>query len=867
MNAHRVMAGCSLALVAGVMVGLPGVPGVAGAHPDHSKGGISDRPRVFEKYWVPRHEEMCDHTLSPALENFYGDRDDPRAKWRFTEQHRANGQGITYNGKTAYAAQMHIHGSMSEGTGSVETQTFEALNAGVDILWWSDHDHRITYHHHVSTFSFDDWCELWAVNENWTPILQFESGKYKSIGRVRAVDDVSQPCNVNNPAEDLANGIADFSDTVVSEGLRSFRLRADSEPGFFSFREWRWQFFSDGRVAWRRSLASNVTIDVSIFPTEIGADARPFFEVSLSDHLVPTSEGDADPFTYEPIVLRYYLTNTVAQPTVFGRTARIPLPFVRDWNHYTLDITGDVRALFEDIDGVEPFPYHEAADNSMHRMYFGIEARDGATCEAYFDGLKINETTRGDSLLDEQRAIAGRMMQRVPEVHQLHGSELSLTAPQHLTEFGPNMVLPDYDALAMESPYWDEATEMITNQGAFKEWLFHRLVQRARQAGGVVSYNHMWGGGLQGLTNQEMVDRLIANNAYGCDILEVGYRDRHNHTLQDYLWVWDELQKNGIYILGNGTSDLHGPVPGQWLTHGQNYVTWIFSESLDEYELIDAIKRGRMYFGDPRVFPEGMMDLYTSTGFRMGKIVLTDDTHFDAILELHGASGGAVEPDEVRVIVDGTPTYTYTANDLSPTVTLPSTEIAEGGSFVRFEVYRSNGLDKGFSNHLHFMNEYPSGGFSHHRAAFDYAGVHSIELDELTLTAVDRVAFCSGDRIDIDVHTVQLDDSFGTDGYMRLDLGDRGTPDSITLDRVTAMWDISHGRIITFTNISGRGTISMEWTCPGDINGDGMVNFDDLNQVLGGWAMPGVACDLTGDALLSFEDLNIVLANFGNSCQ
>jgi murein tripeptide amidase MpaA len=55
----------------------------------------------------------------------------------------------------------------------------------------------------------------------------------------------------------------------------------------------------------------------------------------------------------------------------------------------------------------------------------------------------------------------------------------------------------------------------------------------------------------------------------------------------------------------------------------------------------------------------------------------------------------------------------------------------------------------------------------------------------------------------------------------------------------------------------------------GDINGDGVVNFTDLNAVLGSFGATGAPgfdpADLDNDGDVDFTDLNTVLANFGSS--
>ena len=63
--------------------------------------------------------------------------------------------------------------------------------------------------------------------------------------------------------------------------------------------------------------------------------------------------------------------------------------------------------------------------------------------------------------------------------------------------------------------------------------------------------------------------------------------------------------------------------------------------------------------------------------------------------------------------------------------------------------------------------------------------------------------------------------------------------------------------------------LEVETTCEGDVNGDNIVNFTDLNAVLAsfGQAGEGIPGDVNNDGVVNFTDLNTVLANFGLSCQ
>ena len=57
--------------------------------------------------------------------------------------------------------------------------------------------------------------------------------------------------------------------------------------------------------------------------------------------------------------------------------------------------------------------------------------------------------------------------------------------------------------------------------------------------------------------------------------------------------------------------------------------------------------------------------------------------------------------------------------------------------------------------------------------------------------------------------------------------------------------------------------------CPADFNGDGTIDFEDLNTILGMWGMnvgPGTSGDTNGDGMVNFDDLNRVLADWATSC-
>ena len=54
-----------------------------------------------------------------------------------------------------YSVQMHLHGSMSEGSGSMRGANVQAKRLGLDVLWWTDHDWRIAYHTYADGYDFE----------------------------------------------------------------------------------------------------------------------------------------------------------------------------------------------------------------------------------------------------------------------------------------------------------------------------------------------------------------------------------------------------------------------------------------------------------------------------------------------------------------------------------------------------------------------------------------------------------------------------------------------------------------------------------------------------------------------------------------
>jgi hypothetical protein len=151
-------------------------------------------------------------------------------------------------------------------------------------------------------------------------------------------------------------------------------------------------------------------------------------------------------------------------------------------------------------------------------------------------------------------------------------------------------------------------------------------------------------------------------------------------------------------------------------------------------------------------------------------------------------------------------------------------------------------------------------GFPNQSKLGDYYDIHS---DLVGADVAWAATFTGGQDVyytrigDYDCNGNGVGDSVDLMNGTALDCNGNGAPDSC---------DIAAG-VSLDANMNGVPD-ECEAGCPGDANGDGVVNFTDLNIVLSefGQSGAGLAGDVNGDGVVSFADLNLVLSNFGATC-
>ncbi len=583
-----------------------------------------------------------------------------------------------------YGVQMHIHGSMSEGAGSMLGHNVMAarLAGAVDVLWWTDHDWRISAYTYVTGFDFEEGLQEvetapralrtphWEGPEpmpSWAMWNEAASDGSKS-GLERVWKGWSQRSD---------SGLAKRAKIEVSaqrarSGKRSLRIRARGVADDWERVTLAFQASRRRHVA---SLASGARLRLSVLPIESGDDARLVLSVLLSQH-PPGFQGRLDYRLVTATPETPPAAPSVATLSAEGRpyplkvvTLEVPQQ-AGSWNDLVFDVADDAER--HGLGG---------SDNALVELTLSPEVRVGGRLETYVDSLQIERERVGEALFTEEKRMA-RGLEAGGLVNHV-GQEISYGA--HLNVFGPRVPL----ANPIVHPHGYTPAE---------------AVEFAHAHDGIASLNHFFG-----VTEEVMghnfpklrkrfdmrLARLIASRAYGADLLEVGYRSR-GHGLSAFLELWDGLSAAGVFITGVGVSDSHDNHVG-WLEGPNNFITWVYAASPSQEDLIDGLRAGRAFFGDPARF-DGRLDIRTPKGGRMGQVLGVSKAPRAVIFSVEGLREGQ----RVRLIRDGTPVDTFSPDtaDFEHRRQIS----VERPTSVRFEVGDDDG-PVALSNPLYFVPE------------------------------------------------------------------------------------------------------------------------------------------------------------------
>jgi hypothetical protein len=556
---------------------------------------------------------------------------------------------------------MHIHASFSEGIGSMQAHLAEAERVGVDVIWWTEHDHRMVARGYLTDVHFNGFTE-WANGVS----LRWELSAAGSLATAPHIAIVTKPVSNTDP------GGRAMRISALSTGADGGTRTATAKPKSYAL----------------TTSIDGTTITLDVRPIDVGDDA--WFDIVLETSYRPATAGrPAGQYR-----VRYRIGGGRPVGTVVETDPLYGLivlgPKVGRWSTITLDPVSDFAQLWPDID------FRDAALTSFA---FASTSRNAAPSSTAVDGLHFDRIRKNSSaVLAVQRELMDHYTPLYPTVVQQQGVELSESTP-HINWFGPPDIWPASDP---------------ANQDVAQ------AIAKVHAAGGVASYNHPFGtsGGpfstsQRTLKRRTMASTMIAERAFGADVVEVGYTGgRAGMSQNDYIALWDVMSRNLVFATGTGVTDDH---EGQdWTGEQWRHITGVWARSTDVPDLQAALRAGRAWFYDPASF-SGTLDV-TAAGFvPMGSVGLV---YIDTSSLRISATG--VPADWKVVVVSGVADEIGTS-ELDPVVTSRSysaSGLASGSikvkvdstvsTFYRVMLRDPAGVVQAYSNPLWLLRAMPT---------------------------------------------------------------------------------------------------------------------------------------------------------------
>jgi hypothetical protein len=591
-------------------------------------------------------------------------------------------RAVTADGSSAYSMAMHIHSSFSEQDGSMDSQLFQAATNSVDVLWWTDHDHRMDGINYRDTVHFTSLTsEKGAAGQGgawkWT---KAESGPAASTS---AGGIVTNPCSPNDPVKGGSMHLTAKSKTTVTA---KYGYYANCQPAGWNYRD--------------NLTGQSLTIDVML----TSGWTRGYLELLIVSSYHEATLGR--PGGNYTLSYQFVPPGAAAGSVANGIQGVITVPVqpassTNPWATITITPSNDIAALWPDLD-YRDFALWELTLSAVS---------NGDQVGGYFDYLRFNRQISGEAFLEQQMAMEEVLAAKYPSVVQQQGLEISLSLP-HINWFGGNVVIPDYGS---------------TTAKTYGEYLLNTAIPQIHAAGGLASYNHPFGYGDPAELPQAQQDTLLAQVAanllptatapavLGADLIEVGYLLRQGVDLAHHVALWDIMSRNAVFLTGNGVSDDH--VGQNWFGIHNNWVTSAWAASTGQPDLLAALAAGRAWCGSLSAF-QGSLDMLVDGSVPMGAVNVSSVTSRQLAASAAGIpSGGSVQ------ILQGAVDYAGTSGLASNTQVIasyPGTAFAGGpvtqsvdtsqDSFLRTQVLNAAGATVAVSNPVWLLQNAPPGG-------------------------------------------------------------------------------------------------------------------------------------------------------------
>jgi hypothetical protein len=574
---------------------------------------------------------------------------------------------------------MHIHSSFSEQYGSMEGHLFQAQQNAVDVIWWTDHDYRMSSLGYRKTVHFTSLtAEKGGPGEGGA--WQWQLVRTGPLSAHSSGGIVTSPAS---PLDPVIGGSLAVSAQSTKQSPATLGFYAQSHPS-----DWNYHCSLIGQ-----------TLSIEVLPTAIGATAYLEFLVTSSYH--PARNGR--PAGQYVLSYRFGGSGRPGTRSVSGLLGVVNVPVVpRQWNSIAVNPAADIAALWPDMD---------ARDFGLFGLNLNAVSTGGAA-SGNFDYLRFSRSA-GDVQLQAQQDMEVDYRSSYPGVEQFQALEISLALP-HINWFGSGVALTEYGTVGAKQ---------------YQAFLQSTVIPQIHAVGGLVSYNHPYGVQAiaalpQASQNQKLTavaSAILKNRALAADILEVGYPLRSGVDLAHHIALWDVCSRNALFLTGNGVSDDH--VGTDWCHFGNNWFTSVWAVSNAEADLLSALSAGRSWCASLSGY-RGGLDLLVDGACPMGSasvsartsrqltVIATELPTKSTLQVVRGAvdyAGTAAPAPNTSIIAS------YGAAALSSgSVTLPVD--CTVSSFVRAQVVNSSGTIVALSNPAWLLREVPPGGIPAPRA-------------------------------------------------------------------------------------------------------------------------------------------------------
>lgn len=490
-------------------------------------------------------------------------------------------RAVTFNGASAYSMAMHIHSSFSEQNGSMDGHLQQAALNGVDVCWWTDHDHRMESMDYRDVTHFTSFNEAGAAGQGgkWS----WEKRTSGPLTTASTGGIVTTPCSPNDP---VSGGALHLVAQSSSTSLAKFGYYAESHPAAWNYRDnlTGQSIVIDVMLAsgWSRGYLEFL-VTTSHHPAESG---RPAGNYSLSYRFIPGGTASS-------------VANGI------NGVITVPITSAGAWQTCTLNPSQDIAALWPDLD-------HR--DFALWEITLSA-ASLGDKVAGCFDYMRMDRTISGQAQFSEQTDMMAALAAKYASVTQRQGLEVGPWLP-HINWFGPNIALPDYTKVTP------------TN---YPQFAAQTVIPDIHAAGGLASYNHPFGyGGGPALSQSQqdsllsqVASTLLSENVLGADLLEVGYKLRSGVDINHHLGLWDVMSRNAVFLTGNGVSDDHAGT--DWQGIGNNWVTSAWAHSTGMSDLLSALAAGRAWCASLSAY-RGALDMLVDSSVPMGAVSVSSVT-------------------------------------------------------------------------------------------------------------------------------------------------------------------------------------------------------------------------------------------------